>query len=120
LSAVQGGADLLAKKVDVADLRSVVGVDRTFGAALETDAISQHRKFVMSAEEAVYRMVAPSHSRWPRLPDGCRGDAVPLEAESKYDFRELGAYLGNVSLEREVFQHGGPLVGRFHHAWNVS
>ncbi len=28
--------------------------------------------------------------------DGCRGNAVPLAAESKYDFRELGAYLGNV------------------------
>ena len=30
--------------------------------------------------------------------DGCRGNAVPLAAESKYDFRELGAYLGNVGL----------------------
>jgi hypothetical protein len=28
--------------------------------------------------------------------DGCRGNAVLLAAESKYDFRELGAYLGNV------------------------
>ncbi len=28
--------------------------------------------------------------------DGCRGNAVPLAAESKYDFRELGAYLGKV------------------------
>ncbi len=28
--------------------------------------------------------------------DSCRGNAVPLAAESKYDFRELGAYLGNV------------------------
>ena len=27
---------------------------------------------------------------------GCRGNAVPLAAESKYDFRKLGAYLGNV------------------------
>ena len=32
------------------------------------------------------------------LSDGCRGNAVPLAAESKYDFRELGAYLGNVGL----------------------
>jgi len=55
-----------------------------------------------------------------RLPDGCRGNAVPMAAQSKYDFRELGAYLGNVGLEREVFQHGGPVVGCFHHAWNVS
>ncbi len=28
--------------------------------------------------------------------DGCRGNAVPLAAESKYDFREFGAYLGIV------------------------
>ena len=28
--------------------------------------------------------------------DGCRGNAVPLAAESKYDFRELGDYLGIV------------------------
>ncbi len=28
--------------------------------------------------------------------DGCRGNAVSLAAGSKYDFRELGAYLGNV------------------------
>ena len=27
---------------------------------------------------------------------GCRTNAVPLAAESEYDFRELGAYLGNV------------------------
>ena len=32
------------------------------------------------------------------LSDGCRGNAVPLAAESKYDFRDLGAYLGNVGL----------------------
>ncbi len=30
--------------------------------------------------------------------DGCRGNAVPLAAESKYDFRELAAYLGKVGL----------------------
>ncbi len=30
--------------------------------------------------------------------DRCRGNAVPLAAESKYDFRELGAYLGKVGL----------------------
>ena len=30
--------------------------------------------------------------------DGCRGNAVPLAAESKYDFRELETYLGNVGL----------------------
>jgi len=30
--------------------------------------------------------------------DGWRGKAVPLAAESKYDFRELGAYQGNVGL----------------------
>ncbi len=30
--------------------------------------------------------------------DGCRGNAVPLAPESKYDFRELGAYLGKVGL----------------------
>jgi hypothetical protein len=28
--------------------------------------------------------------------DGCRGNAVPLAAESKYDFRDLGAYPGKV------------------------
>ncbi len=28
--------------------------------------------------------------------DGCRENAVPLAVESKYNFRELGAYLGNV------------------------
>ena len=28
--------------------------------------------------------------------DGCRGNAVPLAAELKYDFRELGACLGKV------------------------
>ena len=28
--------------------------------------------------------------------DGRRGDALPLAAESKYDYRELGAYLGDV------------------------
>ncbi len=28
--------------------------------------------------------------------DGCRGNAVPLAPESKYDFRELETYLGNV------------------------
>ena len=28
--------------------------------------------------------------------DGCRGNAVPLAAEPKYDFRELRAYLGKV------------------------
>ncbi len=28
--------------------------------------------------------------------DGRQGDALPLAAESKYDYRELGAYLGNV------------------------
>ncbi len=31
--------------------------------------------------------------------DGCRGNAVPLAVESKYDFRELGAYLGNVGTK---------------------
>ena len=30
--------------------------------------------------------------------DGCRGNAVPLAAESKYEFQELGAYLGNIGL----------------------
>ena len=30
--------------------------------------------------------------------DGCRGNAVSLAAESKYDFREPGAYLGKVGL----------------------
>ena len=29
---------------------------------------------------------------------GCRGIAVSWAAESKYVFRELGAYLGNVGL----------------------
>jgi hypothetical protein len=28
--------------------------------------------------------------------DGCRWNAVPFAAESKYDFRELGAYLGKI------------------------
>ncbi len=28
--------------------------------------------------------------------DGCPGNAVPVVAESKYDFRELGACPGNV------------------------
>ncbi len=28
--------------------------------------------------------------------DGCRGNTVLFAAESKYDFRELGAYLGKV------------------------
>jgi hypothetical protein len=31
--------------------------------------------------------------------DGCRGNAVPLGAESKYDFRELETSLGNVGQE---------------------
>ena len=31
-------------------------------------AYSHFRKFVMPAEEAVYRMVAMSRSNWPRLP----------------------------------------------------
>ncbi len=30
--------------------------------------------------------------------DGCRGNAVPLAAESKYDFRKPGVYLGKVGL----------------------
>ncbi len=30
--------------------------------------------------------------------DGCRGNAVPSAAGSKYDFRELGAYQGKVGL----------------------
>ncbi len=30
--------------------------------------------------------------------DGCQWNAVPLATESKYDFRELGAYLGNFGL----------------------
>ena len=32
--------------------------------------------------------------------DGCRGKGVPLTAESRYDFRELGACLGKVGLHR--------------------
>ena len=28
--------------------------------------------------------------------DGCRGSALPLAADSTYDFRERGASLGNV------------------------
>ena len=31
-----------------------------------------------------------------RLSRGCRENAVPLAAESKYDFRELGPYPGKV------------------------
>ena len=34
--------------------------------------------------------------------DGCRGNDVPLAVESKYDFRELGAYLGNVGLNWSI------------------
>ncbi len=30
--------------------------------------------------------------------DGCRGYDVPLAAESKYDFQELGVYLANIGL----------------------
>ncbi len=51
----------------------------------------------MPVDEALYRMVAMSRANRPRLP--CRGIAVPLATESKYDFRELGAYLGNVGLK---------------------
>ena len=32
--------------------------------------------------------------------DGCRGNVVLLAAGSKYDFHELGAYLGNVGSNR--------------------
>ena len=48
--------------------------------------------------------------------DGCRGNAVPLAAESKYDFRELGAYLGKVgkfeSCEVRLGRHGAILPAR--------
>ena len=37
----------------------------------ETSLLSHFRKFVMPAEEAVYRIVATSRSNLPRLP--CRG-----------------------------------------------
>ena len=52
--------------------------------------------------------VAIELTEWPyensqtekvRTSDGSRGNVVPLEALSRYDFRELRAYLGNVSLQ---------------------
>ena len=47
------------------------------------------------------------------LSDGCRGNAVPLVAESKHDFRELGAYLGSVGCnasDQHQARSGPPFV----------
>ena len=47
---------------------------------------------------------APEHGQTENIgpSDGCRGNVVLLVAGSKYDFRELGAYLGNVGLASGV------------------
>ena len=51
--------------------------------------------------------MAENLDKWPskrgpickiRPSDGCRGDAVPLAPERRYDFAEFGGYLGNVEL----------------------
>ncbi len=42
------------------------------------------------------------------LSDGCGGNLVLVAVGSKYDFRELGAYLENVGKYLRIKQGGAP------------
>ena len=45
--------------------------------------------------------------------DGCQGNASPSAAESKYDFRDLGAYLEDVGLGVRVRDRSTSIDGKF-------
>ncbi len=53
---------------------------------------------------------ASEHGRITKigLPDGCGGNVFLLAVGSKYDFREPGAYLGNVGNNPPINQGGAP------------
>ncbi len=53
---------------------------------------------------------ASEHGRITKigLSDGCRGNVVLLAVGSKYDSRELGAYLGNVGKNPRINQGDPP------------